>query len=55
MSKRTAVGFGYAAIKNDPAAAFTWTGMAPNQTGVGIGALAGSDPSNIFVAFRHSF
>jgi predicted porin len=55
LSKRTAVGFGYAAIKNDPAGAFTWTGMAPNQTGVGVGALAGSDPSNIFVAFRHSF
>ena len=55
LSKRTAVGFGYAAIKNDTAAAFTWTGMAANQTGVGIGALAGSDPSNIFVAFRHSF
>lgn len=55
LSKRTAVGFGYAAIKNDPAAVFTWTGMAPNQTGVTVGALAGSDPSNIFVAFRHSF
>jgi predicted porin len=55
LSKRTAVGFGYAAIKNDTAAAFTWTGMTANQSGVGIGALAGSDPSNIFVAFRHSF
>ena len=55
LSKRTAVGFGYAAIKNDPAAVFTWTGMAPNQTGVNIGAMAGSDPSNIFVSFRHSF
>jgi predicted porin len=55
LSKRTAVGFGYAAIKNDDLAAFTWTGMTANQNGVGIGALAGSDPSNIFVAFRHSF
>jgi predicted porin len=55
LSKRTAVGFGYAAIKNDPLAAFTWTGMAPNQTGVGITPLNGSDVSNIFVAFRHSF
>jgi len=55
LSKRTAVGFGYAAIKNDTAAAFTWTGMAPNQTGVAVTNLVGSDPSNIFVAFRHSF
>ena len=55
LSKRTAVGFGYAAIKNDPGAVFTWTGMAPNQTGVAVTDLAGSDPSNIFVAFRHSF
>jgi predicted porin len=55
LSKRTAVGFGYAAIKNDPGAIFTWTGMAPNQTGVTVAALPGSDPSNIFVAVRHSF
>lgn len=55
LSKRTAVGFGYAAIKNDPGAVFTWTGSAPQQTGVSSTPLAGSDPSNIFVAFRHSF
>lgn len=55
LSKRTALGFGYAAIKNDPGAVFTWTGMAPNQTGVTVGALSGSDPSNIFVSVRHSF
>jgi predicted porin len=55
LSKRTAVGFGYAAIKNDPGAAFTWTGMAPTQNGVSITPYLGSDPSNIFVAFRHSF
>jgi predicted porin len=55
LSKRTAVGFGYAAIKNDPGAVFTWTGMAPIQNGVTLTPLAGSDPSNIFVAFRHSF
>ena len=47
--------FGYAAIKNDPGAAFTWTGMAPIQNGVSITPYLGSDPSNIFVAFRHSF
>jgi len=55
LSKRTAVGFGYAAIKNDDAASFTWTGLAPNQTGVIPAALSGSDVSNIFVAVRHSF
>jgi len=55
LSKRTAVGFGYAAIKNDDLASFTWTGMAPNQSGGSVAALAGSDVSNIFVAFRHSF
>ncbi len=55
LSKRTAVGFGYAAIKNDPLQSFTWTGMAPNQTGAAVTDLAGSDPSNIFVSFRHSF
>jgi predicted porin len=55
LSKRTAVGFGYAAIKNDDLASFTWTGMAPNQTGAGVNAFFGSDVSNIFVAFRHSF
>jgi predicted porin len=55
LSKRTAVGFGYAAIKNDDLASFTWTGMAPNQSGGSVAALGGSDVSNIFVAFRHSF
>jgi len=55
LSKRTVVSFGYAAIKNDNNAAFTWTGMAPNQTGYNVGALNGSDPSNIFVGLRHSF
>jgi len=55
LSKRTVVSFGYAAIKNDPDAAYTWTGMVPNQNGVQTTALNGSDPSNIFVGFRHSF
>jgi len=55
LSKRTAVGFGYAAIKNDDLAQFTWTGMAPNQNGATVNAFSGSDVSNIFVAFRHSF
>jgi len=55
LSKRTAVGFGYAAIKNDPLAAFTWTGMSARQDGTSVTPYQGSDVSNIFVAFRHSF
>jgi predicted porin len=55
LSKRTAVGFGYAKIVNDDLAQFTWTGMAPNQNGATVNAFSGSDVSNIFVAFRHSF
>jgi len=55
LSKRTAVGFGYAKIDNKEDAAFTWTGMAPTQNGVSIADYNGSDVSNIFVAFRHSF
>jgi predicted porin len=56
LSKRTALGFGYAAIKNDTNAGFTWTGMAPVQNGVTVSpTIAGSDPSNIFVGIRHSF
>jgi len=55
LSKRTVLSFGYAAIKNDTQAAYTWTGMAPNQTGYNVNTLAGSDPSNIFLGLRHSF
>jgi len=55
LSKRTALGFGYAKIDNDSAAVFTWTGMAPNQNGFSIGAYPGSDVENIFVSIRHSF
>jgi predicted porin len=55
LSKRTALGFGYAKIDNDAAAAFTWTGMAPNQNGFTTGAYLGSDVENLFVSIRHSF
>jgi predicted porin len=55
LSKRTVVSFGYAAITNDPNAAYTWTGNAPNQTGYSTAALNGSEVSNIYVGFRHSF
>jgi predicted porin len=55
LSKRTALGFGYAKIDNDSAAAFTWTGMSANQNGVSLTAYPGSDIENIFVSIRHSF
>jgi predicted porin len=55
LSKRTALGFGYAKIDNDQDAAFTWTGMAPSQDGFSVSSRPGSDVSNIFVAVRHSF
>lgn len=55
FSKRTSVGFGYAKIKNDEAAAFTWTGAPPNQTGASVGNLAGADPSTFFVNMVHRF
>jgi predicted porin len=64
FSKRTSVGIGYAAIENDPAAVFTWTGLPPTQTGGGAGLpglsvantpLPGSDPSSFFVNILHRF
>ena len=64
FSKRTTVGFGYAAIENDDAAVFTWTGMPPTQTGGGAGItgqsvantpLPGSDPSVFFINIVHRF
>ena len=55
LSKRSALGFGYAKIDNDSAAAFTWTGIAPNQNGFQLTAYPGSDIENIFVSIRHSF
>lgn len=55
LSKRTTVGFGYANIKNDSAAVFTWTGAPSNQTGTGLAPLAGSDPSVFFLSIIHRF
>jgi predicted porin len=63
FSKRTSVGFGYAAIDNDTAAVFTWTGLPPTQSGgANLGALSvantpmpGSDPSVFFVNMLHRF
>ncbi|HEY5900073.1 MAG TPA: porin [Burkholderiales bacterium] len=59
FSKRTNIGIGYAAIKNDPAAVFTWTGAPPVQDG-GLVRPAntpfpGSDPSTYFVSITHRF
>jgi predicted porin len=55
FSKRTNVGVGYAAIKNDPAAVFTWTGAPPVQDGANNTPFAGSDPSTFFVSITHRF
>jgi predicted porin len=55
LSKRTQVGVGYAAIKNDPGAVFTWTGAPPNQGGASNTPLPGSDPSTFFVSVIHRF
>ncbi len=62
FSKRTSVGIGYAAIDNDEAAVFTWTGMPPTQGGGGAGVpstantpMPGSDPSMFFVNMVHRF
>jgi predicted porin len=55
FSKRTSVGFGYAIIKNDSLAIFTWTGAPPNQGGASNNPLPGSDPSTFFVNMVHRF
>jgi predicted porin len=55
LSKRTVASIGYAAIKNDTAAAYTWTGVVANQTGYNNTTLNGSDPSTMYVGLRHSF
>jgi len=61
FSKRTNVGVGYAVIKNDPGAQFTWTGAPPVQNGISGSAntattpFVGSDPSTYFVSITHRF
>jgi predicted porin len=55
FSKRTTVGVGYAAIKNDTAAVFTWSGAPSNQGGLSTTPLPGSDPSTFFVSMIHRF
>jgi predicted porin len=55
FSKRTTVGVGYAIIKNDPAAVFTWSGAPTSQNGQSVNPPAGSDPSAFFVSMIHRF
>jgi len=55
FSKRTNVGVGYAAIKNDPGAVFTWTGAPPVSDGQSNTPFPGQDPSTFFVSITHRF
>lgn len=55
FSKRTQVGIGYAAIKNEASAAVAWTGLPPNGNGFTNGPAAGSDVSTFFVNMIHRF
>ena len=55
FSKRTNVGIGYAVIKNDPAAVFTWTGAPPTSDGASNTPFAGQDPSTYFISITHRF
>jgi predicted porin len=55
FSKRTQVGIGYAAIKNEASAAVAWTGLPPNGNGFTNGPNAGSDVSTFFVNMIHRF
>jgi predicted porin len=55
FSKRTNVGVGYAKIDNKANANFTWSGSPPNQQGVSLTPLFGSDVSTFFVSMTHRF
>jgi predicted porin len=55
FSKRTTIGAGYAIIKNDPGAVFTWSGAPTSQGAVSLNPPAGSDPSTFFVSMIHRF
>lgn len=55
FSKRTTVGIGYAHIKNDPLAAFTWSGLSSTQGGAAVTPAAGSDVSIFFTSMVHRF
>ena len=55
FSKRTTVGAGYAMIKNDPGARFTWSGLSSAQNGQEVTPPAGSDVSIFFISMIHRF
>lgn len=55
FSKRTTVGFGYAAIDNDSAAAFTWSGLSSVNQGQAVTPSAGVDVNIFFVSMIHRF
>jgi predicted porin len=55
FSKRTNVGVGYAVIKNDAGAVFTWTGAPPTSDGANNTPFAGQDVSTYFVSITHRF
>jgi predicted porin len=55
FSKRTTIGIGYAIIKNDTGAGFTWSGAPSSQGGQSVNPPAGSDPSAFFVSMIHRF
>jgi predicted porin len=58
FSKRTTLGFGYAAIKNDAGAGanqFVWSGMSSTNNGAAVTAPLGTDISVFFVNIVHRF
>jgi predicted porin len=55
FSKRTTVGFGYAAINNDKFGAHSWTGLPPNSQGAASTVGLGQDVSTFFVNMVHRF
>ena len=55
FSKRTTVGVGWAQIKNDAGARFTWSGLSSANNGQDITPPAGSDVKILFVSMIHRF
>jgi predicted porin len=55
FSKRTTVGAGYAHIKNEDLAQFTWSGLSSAQNGTSVTPPPGTDVSIFFVSMIHRF
>ena len=56
LSKRTTLGVGYAAIKNDAGTGtFVWSGMSSSQNGAQLAPANGTDLSVFFVNMIHRF